>query len=109
MAACMGINFKSIRSSQIPYSGKKSGALVSICQYLEASEYLAPIGSRDYIEQEGLFRKSNIPILYHEFSHPIYPQLFGPFVSHLSAIDFLMNEESDSFRYLDVKTVAERD
>jgi hypothetical protein len=107
MAENIGINFECIRSSQIPHSGRKSGVLVSICQYLGASEYLAPIGSRQYIEREGLFRESNIAVTYQEFPHPIYQQLFGSFISHLSVIDFLMNEGSDALKTLRVNTDTE--
>ena len=41
--------------------------------------------------KEDQFNAHNIEVKYQDFSHPVYPQLYGEFVSALAAIDLLFN------------------
>ena len=38
-----------------------------------------------------LFDKEGIEVIFHDFKHPVYNQLFGDFEPYLSAIDLLFN------------------
>lgn len=58
----LDINTKIIFSSTLKSEGKKSEYLLKICEELSAEEYISAPGSIEYIEEEGLFRKSNIKI-----------------------------------------------
>ena len=47
-----------------------------------------------YIEKNnpgGEFTKNGIKLYYQNYSHPIYEQLWGDFISYLSIIDLLFN------------------
>ena len=49
-------------------------------------------GSMDYIlDGVNLFEKNNINLLWHEYSHPTYPQVNGDFIPYLGIIDALFN------------------
>lgn len=75
-------------------SGKKDGLLVSICKETGINEYVSARGSSEYIEKEtpgGEFYRHGINLSYHNFTHPVYNQLFGEFLSHMSIVDLLMN------------------
>jgi hypothetical protein len=87
-----GIKTKVVRASQLPVSGDKVGLLVSICHSVKAEVYLSPAGSADYIEENNVFASEGISLLYQQYTHPVYSQLHGEFMTHMSAIDLLFNE-----------------
>lgn len=89
MAAKLEAVARFVSSSALAATGRKDAYLAAICEELGATEYLSPQGSRDYLAESSFFR--HIPVRYLEFDHPTYPQLHGPFVSHLSAVDLLFN------------------
>ena len=79
-------------SSELNTSGSKVNGLLNICKKLGATEYLSPQGSKAYIEENNLFPEAGIALRYHQFVHPVYPQLNSPdFICHLSFIDYLFN------------------
>jgi hypothetical protein len=47
-----------------------------------------------------LYDKANIGIVWQEFKHPVYPQLFGEFIPFLSSIDLLFNCGIDQSRLI---------
>jgi len=63
---------------------------VTICRKLTASVYLSGKYGLNYLD-ETPFYEHNIEIRYQQFQHPIYPQIGGAFISHMSAIDLLFN------------------
>jgi hypothetical protein len=64
--------------------------LVEICRRLGASVYLAQRAAAKYLNREP-FRQEGVEI--HLIKPPayVYPQLWGDFVSNLSAFDMLFN------------------
>ncbi|QCJ40989.1 hypothetical protein FAY30_03170 [Bacillus sp. S3] len=92
IAQLLGIRTNIRKSSELPVSGRKSEYLINVCHYLGAEVYLSARGSKDYIEQEGLFSKSNIKVEYHDYIPGQYTQKHHEgFISHLSIIDVLAN------------------
>lgn len=87
-----GIKTKFVCASQIPVSGDRVGLLANICHYVETDVYLSPVGSADYIEENNIFASEGISLIYQKYVHPEYRQLYGEFMSHMSAIDLLFNE-----------------
>ena len=87
-----GIKTSVVRSIDLSIDCKGGGSKVvhDICSYLGADFYISgPQGVR-YINEES-FRKSKIKIVYHDFKHPVYPQLWGDFVPNMGVIDWWMN------------------
>jgi hypothetical protein len=88
----LGIKTPLVRSSALPAEGKREDRLVSICRQRQAKIYISPAGSSDYLGESDAFQRAGIRLLYNDYKHPApYPQLHGAFVSHLSAIDLLLN------------------
>lgn len=87
-----GIKTQVLRASHMPVSGNRVGLLVNICHYVNADVYLSPVGSADYIEENNIFAPEGISLIYQQFVHPVYRQLYGGFITHMSAIDLLFNE-----------------
>ena len=88
----LGIKTKLIRSSSLNVDQSKAELLVQICQAVGAGQYLSPLRSKDYIGDGRLFADNHIELIYHQYTHPEYKQLFGEFIPHLSAVDLLLNE-----------------
>ncbi len=91
----VGIQTPTIRAGRLEnITGKKDERLVHICNNLGCNVYLSPQGSSKYIEKNhpgGEFNSNNITLLYHNFNHPTYKQLYGDFISHVGIIDLLFN------------------
>lgn len=87
-----GIKTKLIRASKIPVSGTKVRLLVDICHHLKADVYISPVGAASYIELDNIFESEGISLIYQQYKHPVYTQLFSGFISHMSSIDILFNE-----------------
>jgi hypothetical protein len=66
---------------------------------LKADEFYEPEGGKGYIEP-GCFESKGIHLTFQDFQHPVYPQLHGNFVSHLSIVDLLFNCGKSSLSYI---------
>jgi len=86
----LGIQKRTLRSSELGVTGVATEALIGICKRVGADTYLSGVGGRDYLD-ERRFAEEHIGLVYQEFNHPIYPQRYGEFVSHLSIVDLLFN------------------
>lgn len=75
----------------LPNDAVKSTRILRICQELGATEYYSGAAARDYLDVSA-FGKAGIRVEFQDYAHPTYRQLWGPFVSHLSSVDLLMNE-----------------
>jgi hypothetical protein len=92
----LGLEVDFVRSSEVDASGQKANRLVDLCQALGASEYLSPLGSREYIREDNPFPSTDVDLLYQHFEHPTYEQQHGDFVSHMSVVDLMLNEGDES-------------
>jgi WbqC-like protein family len=68
----------------------KTGRLVEICKKLNGEIYLSGNGAKKYNDEE-LFNKNNIDLMYTGFKPMPYKQLHGEFISGLSIMDAMMN------------------
>lgn len=90
MAEWFGLRRRIERSSTLEVGGDRSERLVNLCRRLGASKYVSGDSARSYLDVP-LFEQHGIRVEWQEYVHPVYPQLHGGFVSHLSALDLLLN------------------
>lgn len=95
LAGWFGIHVRIERASALGIGGERSERLVAICRHFGADRYLSGDAARNYLD-EALFAEVGIRVEWQDYRHPVYPQLHGTFVSHLSAIDLLLNCGDDS-------------
>jgi hypothetical protein len=95
-----GIEKEFILSSQINVSGQKDELLANISEYLGAKTYLAAPGSKSYLEKSKFFEERDIKIIYHDYSHPSYFQLYGDFIEGMSCIDAFFNVKQEKLKSL---------
>lgn len=91
----MAIHSGFIRSSSLD-TGDLSQAekLLKICESIGCNTYLSPQGSAAYLEKEtpgSVFADSPVELYYMHYEHPVYPQLYGEFISHMCILDLLFN------------------
>ena len=88
-----GINKKIIKSSElhIPQDIKNgSDICLEICKSLKADTYLSGVSGKDYLKLND-FEKVGIKVIFHDFNHPVYKQMWGDFIPGVSSLDALFN------------------
>jgi hypothetical protein len=87
----LGCNAPLYRSSQMQTeSNDPTERLIALCRELGGTAYLSGREGRGYLEQEK-FADAGIELWFQEVEAPLYPQLHGEFISHLSVVDMLFN------------------
>jgi hypothetical protein len=90
MCRWFGIRTQIERSSELGIEGGQSERLVNLCLHFGAERYLTGNASKDYLEVDR-FAPHGIEVQWHDYQHPVYPQLHGEFVPNMSALDLLLN------------------
>jgi len=91
----LGIEVRTVRASGMDLREDPTDRLIDICRSLGADTYLAGKGGGSYMDLTR-FREQGVRVVFQDFVHPVYPQLFGPFTPHLSVVDLLFNCGSES-------------
>ncbi|RKY50104.1 MAG: hypothetical protein DRP91_02555 [Candidatus Neomarinimicrobiota bacterium] len=86
----LGLSCSFVRSSSLGISGKGTELLVNIVKKVGGNVYLSGFGGAKY-QEEKLFKNEGISLIYYDFTHPVYEQLWGNFIPNLSIIDLLFN------------------
>jgi UDP-2,4-diacetamido-2,4,6-trideoxy-beta-L-altropyranose hydrolase len=97
----LGIKTPLVLSSNLKRSGKKVELLASICRSLGASQYVSPLGSAVYLlERQDTLLDQGIDVVFHNYNHPTYAQLFPPFLPYASILDLIFNEGDRSLEII---------
>lgn len=97
---CFGMNDKKIvRSSSLKIKGDRIQKLINICKIFNANIFYEGSAGRNYIDEKE-FAMHGIRVEYQDYKHPVYRQLYGDFISHLSVIDLLFNHGEESILIL---------
>ena len=92
----LGIGGKpDVRASSLDCSEEPTDRLIDICRALGADTYLAGPDGAGYMDLDR-FAERGVQVLTQRFEHPVYPQLFHGFQSHLSVVDLIFNCGPDS-------------
>lgn len=88
----LDINTQFFKASSLKSEGTRTEKLVNLCRELQCDHYLSPLGSKEYITQDGNFSKSDISLTYQDFIPMNYPQKgINQFIPYLSIIDMIAN------------------
>ncbi len=87
----LGLSQKpAIKSSQLELREDPTDRLIDICKAVKADTYMSGQDGVKYMDLER-FKESSIKVVIQDFKHPVYPQLFEGFESHMSVVDLLFN------------------
>ena len=81
---------KIILSSTLDPVGRKEDMLIDILKKIGINRYLSGTGLLSYADVNK-FKEAGVELRIQEFEHPTYRQQWEPFISGLSALDFIMN------------------
>jgi len=84
------IETKLILLSELDIEARGDRLLIELCQKLGADRFLAQKGAKKYLN-EPLFKDTGIELAYFKAPSPVYPQLWGSFISNLSTFDLMFN------------------
>lgn len=73
--------------------------LIAITKHFDAGTYLAGMGGRGYMNLD-IYDKDGIEVIFQDFKHPVYHQLFGDFEPFMSVIDLIFNHGDNSLTIL---------
>ncbi len=86
----LGIQVEFHVASDYSFQGKKSALVLDMCLQMGARHHIFGAQGRNYAEVQA-FEANDVKVAFQNFLHPVYPQLHGEFVSHLSIVDLLFN------------------
>ncbi|HEN21195.1 MAG TPA: hypothetical protein ENN86_04215 [Desulfobacteraceae bacterium] len=73
--------------------------LIALTKHFKADIYLAGDGGKEYMNLEK-YTQNGIEVIFQEYGHPVYEQLFGDFEPCMSVIDLLYNHGDKSLEIL---------
>lgn len=90
-AGRLGLEREFVHASTLAAPGHRSDHLLAICRAVGATDYLSPMGSHDYMEDDGVFAAAGFPVRFQGFVEVAYPQGREPFTPYMAFIDAVMN------------------
>lgn len=97
---------KIVRSSGLDITGDRIQRLINICRLFEGDTFYEGAAGMNYIDQAS-WTEHGIRVEFQDYAHPVYRQLYGEFVPHLSVIDLIFNHGEESLSILANKRQAE--
>jgi len=88
-----------IISSEFDLREEPTDRLIDICKAMGADTYLAGQGAAGYMDM-ARFEENGLKVITQDVKHPVYPQLFKDFQSHLSIVDLLFNCGPESLKII---------
>jgi len=73
--------------------------LIALTKHFDADVYLAGGGGRGYMDMEK-YTKAGLEVIFQEYEHPVYDQLFGEFEPFMSVVDLIYNHGKKSLEIL---------
>lgn len=100
LTEALGIkNKKFVIASGLSAREGSTERLADICRQLNGDVYLSGRDGSKYLDLE-LFKQQGIQVVFQDYKHPRYPQLYGDFEPFLSVIDLLFNCGPESLAIL---------
>lgn len=88
--ASLGLETELVRSSTLEIEGRKSELNLGLTRAVGGTVYLSGPSGREYLDQER-FASEGIGLVFAEFEHPVYDQVYPGFEPRMSVLDLLFN------------------
>ena len=103
----LGIKVNFLNANNFKFQGEKSSLILNMCKELNASTYIFGILGKDYADVQE-FEKNNIGLIFQNYNHPKYSQLYREFISHMSVIDLLFNHGPKSLEIILSNNISQK-
>ena len=103
----LGIKVNFLNAKNFKFEGEKSSLILNMCKKLDASTYIFGTLGKDYANVHE-FEKNNVKLIFQDYNHPKYSQLYSEFVSHLSVIDLLFNHGPKSLEIILSNNISQK-
>jgi hypothetical protein len=96
----LGISRPIFKASEVPKKTyDKNLRIIEICKQFDAHILYDGKSAEVFIDKE-LFRRNGIDVIFQDYHHTPYPQLWGEFIPYLSVLDLMMNCGKGSIDYI---------
>jgi len=100
LAALLGIVTPIHVASELPpFPENPDERLIAITRHFGADAYLAGSGGHDYMDM-GKYNTAGIKVIFQEYAHPVYGQMFGEFEPFMSVVDLIFNHGAESIEII---------
>ncbi len=103
----LGIKVNFLNANDFKFQGEKSSLILNMCKELNASTYIFGTLGKDYADVQE-FEKNNIGLIFQNYNHPKYSQLYREFISHMSIIDLLFNHGPKSLEIILSNNISQK-
>ena len=103
----LGIKVNFLNANDFKFQGEKSSLILNMCKELNASTYIFGVLGKDYADVQE-FEKNNIGLIFQNYNHPKYSQLYRDFISHMSVIDLLFNHGPKSLEIILSNNISQK-
>ena len=100
LASLMGITTPLHVASELPvFPEDPDERLIAITRHFGADTYLAGSGGHGYMDMLK-YENAGIQVVFQEYHHPEYQQMFGEFEPFMSVVDLIYNHGQDSIEII---------
>jgi hypothetical protein len=90
LAQALGLGARFVQASELNCPGTRSEHVLRICKAVGCDEYISPVGSKEYLAEDGFEANGEVRLRFQSFVPAPYAQpRTNVFVSHLSVIDVI--------------------
>jgi hypothetical protein len=100
LVKALGISEKKlVKASKYESRDEPTERLVDICKHVGGDVYLSGKDGATYMNLDE-FSKEGIKVIFQDYKHPNYSQLYGNFEPYMSVVDLLFNCGPESLSIL---------
>ena len=99
IAKALDIKTTILESSVLNIEGKREDKIINICKKLGAEEFYDSKAAQNILDLEK-FWENDITVKFQNYPHPIYKQIYEPFIPYMSVIDLLFQYGPESLNIL---------
>ncbi|MFH1079523.1 MAG: WbqC family protein [Pseudomonadota bacterium] len=100
LVAILGINTPLFVASEMgTFPEDPDERLIAVTRHFGAGVYQAGSGGHVYMDLKK-YRESGVDVIFQEYSHPVYEQLYGDFEAFMSVIDLIFNHGRESLNII---------
>lgn len=99
LCGVLGIRTPILYSSDLNPERKKSELVLELCAKVGATKYLSGPFGRNYLSADA-FGAAGLEVLFHDYNHPEYGQIYSGFEPFMSVVDLIFNHGPKSLDIL---------